>query len=251
MTKNIYNPMSKEFQDECEKLGLTGRQLTLKYKKEGRILKEDEIYKSGYNKLIYTDKELLDYLIQFYKKYGRPPTERDFDNSSEYPSCVTYWRRFESWSAALKLVELDVESMVKKGVLDTTQQIGRFGEIIIRDHFENNPIDLAGDNQNSSCDGICPNGKTYDVKSSILCETSYRFNTRNVYKEEIEIYYFLAFNNKDHKKFDYGWRIPGEIVEKDYFIIGMYRAEFNIKNMKQYDITEKLREVLIKYGLIN
>lgn len=31
-----YNPMSKEFQDECKKLGLTGRQLTEKYRKEGK-----------------------------------------------------------------------------------------------------------------------------------------------------------------------------------------------------------------------
>jgi hypothetical protein len=35
-----YNPMSKEFQDECKKFGLTGRQLTAKYQKEGRYIEK-------------------------------------------------------------------------------------------------------------------------------------------------------------------------------------------------------------------
>lgn len=48
MEKKItYNPMSKEFQDECKKLGLTGRELTLKYKKEGKVPEKDEIYSHG------------------------------------------------------------------------------------------------------------------------------------------------------------------------------------------------------------
>jgi hypothetical protein len=48
MTANkTYNPMSKEFQDECEKLGLTGRQLIAKYKKEGKSIKKDEVYIHG------------------------------------------------------------------------------------------------------------------------------------------------------------------------------------------------------------
>lgn len=40
MTENKYNPMSKEFQDEAKKLGLTGRQLTVKYQKEGKFLEK-------------------------------------------------------------------------------------------------------------------------------------------------------------------------------------------------------------------
>jgi hypothetical protein len=39
-----YNPMSKEFQDECRRLGITGRQLTEKYRKEGKSIKKDDIY---------------------------------------------------------------------------------------------------------------------------------------------------------------------------------------------------------------
>jgi hypothetical protein len=35
-----YNPMSKEFKDECSRLGLSGYQLTIKYKKEGKCLEK-------------------------------------------------------------------------------------------------------------------------------------------------------------------------------------------------------------------
>lgn len=37
-------------------------------------------------------------------------------------------------------------------------------EIIVRDRFKRHPVDLAGENKGSHCDGICPNGKNYDVK---------------------------------------------------------------------------------------
>lgn len=35
-----YNPKSKEFQEEAEKLGLTGYQLSVKYQKEGKFLEK-------------------------------------------------------------------------------------------------------------------------------------------------------------------------------------------------------------------
>ena len=207
--------------------------------------------KEKYNgrKKRYTDNELLNYPLQYYKKHGRPPTVEDFNNTFGYPSADICIKRFGSWSKYLKLAELDVDSMVRKGILLTTQQRGRLGEILIRDHFKIYPIDLAGENCNNPCDGICPNGKTYDVKSSKLYDEGYYlFNTRNKYKDEIELYYFLAFN-KDWTKLDYGWRIPGEIAENDKFYIGStYLSEFNIKNMEEYDITDELDNILNKYG---
>lgn len=39
--KTVYNPMSKEFQEEANRLGLTGNQLIQKYKKEGRFIKKE------------------------------------------------------------------------------------------------------------------------------------------------------------------------------------------------------------------
>ena len=201
---------------------------------------------------LYTDKELLDYLIQFYEKYGRIPGAKDFDNNPEFPSRGIYHLRFGSWKNALKLVGLDLDTRVIQGYLDTNVEKGRFGEILIRDHFENNPVDLAGENKKSHCDGICPNGKTYDVKSSKLhIKGDYMwwdYNTSNKYKEEIEIYYFLAFN-EDWTKLLYVWRIPGEIIGSEWFQVrDSSNAKFNIESMGKYDVTEKLREVLTKYG---
>jgi hypothetical protein len=196
----------------------------------------------------YADEELDYHLIRFYVENGRPPTRRDFINNPGYPSEWMYRERFESWANGLKRVGLDVDSMVKLGVLETSNQKARLAEIKVVNHFIKHPIDLAGENCNSSCDGICPNGKTYDVKSSKLyTECKYWFfHTDSKYKEEIEIYYLLAFN-EDYTELEHGWRIPEDIAEKDYLLIGLNGSyEFNVENMKKYDITDKFKNIIKK-----
>jgi hypothetical protein len=194
----------------------------------------------------YTDKELLSYLLKFYEKHGRPPTRRYFVNNPEYPSYRAYGR-FGDWQKGLKLVELDYESMAKKGILEDNYQKGR--QITVRDHFKNNPVDLSGDNCNSSCDGICPNGKTYDVKTSKLLEGKYwLFHATNKYKEEIEIYYLLAFN-EDWTKLEHAWRLSGEMVDVVSFSINKFltpksRSYRNVEGMKEYEITDRLTPIL-------
>lgn len=194
---------------------------------------------------ICAKQELLNKLRQFYDEYKRPPTSRDLINNPEYPGFRTYQQHFGSFQKALKLVELDVDSMVKVGILETCQQKARFAEIMVLNHFKEYPIDLAGNNCNSSYDGICPNGKSYDVKSSKFDtkKKCYVFGTNNVYREEIEIYYFLAFN-ENWTKLDYAWRIPGEIIEDNNFYVGLKRSKFNIENMVEYDITDKVKDIL-------
>lgn len=201
---------------------------------------------------IYTDKGLLDILKNFPKENnGEIPTVRYFIDNPKYPSVSTYVKRFGSWSNALKKVGLDVESVVKRGIIETNEQKARFTEMIIRDHFKKNSIDLSGKNKLSPYDGICPNGMSYDVKCSVLHKGSYSFHTNNKYKEEIELYYFLAING-NYTKLEYGWRVPGEIVERNNFYVGMNQSpwsysKFNVDNMKEYDITEILNEVLNKF----
>ena len=65
----------------------------------------------------YTDKQLLGYLIKFYRENERPPIAEDFINNTRYPSYGTYVSRFGSWSNALKNVRLDIESMIKNGIV--------------------------------------------------------------------------------------------------------------------------------------
>lgn len=206
---------------------------------------EKEVYKQKRNNARYTDNELLNLLRQFYQETGRIPAKRDFLNNPQYPGLTTYNNYFGSWNNALKLVEMDLDARVMQGCLETEIEKARYSEMIVIDHFKQHPVDLAGENCLSPCDGICPNGKTYDVKSATLHKKYiyWLFNIHNKYREEIEIYYFLAFN-EDYTKLMYVWRVLGEIVEKDHFYVGMScRSEFNIENMKEYDITNKFKEL--------
>lgn len=211
-----------------------------------------EPYKHGNSKprpwMCYTDKELLDSLRRFVKEYGRIPVMTDFVNNPEYPSFRPYQLRFGSWNKALKLVEMDLDTRVMQGFLTTEIEKGRYAEIKVINHFKQHPIDLAGENNKNPCDGICPNGKTYDVKSSKLHEYEdalfWNFGTNNKYKEDIEIYYFLAFN-KDYSKLKYGWRVPGEIVDKDNFYVGLNPGcEFDVEDMDKYDITDRFKDIM-------
>jgi Homing endonuclease associated repeat len=208
--------------------------------------KEQRSYQDTRKVIYYTDKELLNYLTDFYRKNGRVPTQKDFTNNPEYPSFQTYSNHFGSLHNALKLVGLDVDSMVKKGVLVTNNQKARLAEIKVINHFKQHPTDLAGENPRSPCDGICPNGKTYDVKGSKLYKGRYyNFNTKNKYREEIEIYYFLGFN-EDFTELQHAWRVPGEMVDKGSFAIAHICVQYNsrcIESMKEYDITDRIKEI--------
>ena len=245
-----YNPMSKEFQDECKRLGLTGRQLTSKYQRECISLEKGH-YKHHCNQPKgYTDEELLAYPKQYCKEHGKPPSSRDLRSYPGSPDIRTYIRRFGSWTNALKLIALDVDTTVGKGIAETNFQKARLSEIRVRDHFKQHPVDLAGENCNSPCDGICPNGKMYDVKSSKFYAEKrgfYDFHMYNKYKDDIEIYYLLGFN-EDYSRLRHGWRIPGEIVEKDRFRVSFnnisIRGAYNIENMEEYNVTDKLLEIL-------
>lgn len=236
---------------------IDGRPRKVVVDKNGEIINKNpskeelkDLEKENYKRDIkrYTDNGLLNYLKKYYIEYGKPPTWSDFVNNHKYPNPDTYRKRFGSWSRALKIVGLDIDTIVKQGILLNNCHKGRLFEIIIRDHFENRPTDLSGDNCNNPCDGICPNGKTYEVKSSkfYTIDKCWNFGTRNRYKEEIEYYYFGAFN-EDWSKLMYIWRVPGEIVEKDYFIVNMYGGKFNTTSMKEYDITGKFKNIFNKW----
>jgi len=197
----------------------------------------------------YTNEELLDYLKQFYQENERVPIARDFEYNPEHPNVMTYIKRFGSWNNALKLVEMDLDTRVVQGNLTTGTEKGRYFEIKLMSHFENRPIDLSGRNCHSYHDGICPNGQLYEVKSASMRPEGYwPFGTENKDKDDdkeaIQWYYFGAFN-KDYTKLLYVWRVPGEIVEGTMFHIGVNNGyKFNVENMKQYDITDKFKDIM-------
>ncbi len=133
---------------------------------------------------IYTHEELMNYLHDYHKKNGKVPTKADFYNNPDYPSYGPYIFRYGSWSNALKEAKLDLDTMIQNGHIETNIQKGRNAEIIIRDSFEKESIDLAGENCKSPYDGICPNYQTYEVKSAGLTtrpgrDPYFDFNTRS------------------------------------------------------------------------
>ena len=67
----------------------------------------------------YTNEELLRYLIQFYEENGRSPTMEHIRKNYKYPGFSVYQQRFRSWQNALKLVGLDLDSMVRRGIIET------------------------------------------------------------------------------------------------------------------------------------
>lgn len=189
---------------------------------------------------LYTDEDLLEFLIRFYEENGGPPTERNFTNNSDYPGFSVYQKRFGGWQKALKLVGLDTDSMVKKGIVKTTSQKARLGELFVKDHFkEIGAIDLSGENCNSPYDGKCPRGYNYDAKTSALHIDYWTFGIDNLDRIEIEWYYLLAFNEY-YTELLHAWRIPAwdlaRDIEKGYIQVWSCQIE----RMAQYEITEKV-----------
>lgn len=182
-----------------------------------------------------TRKELIEKLQQWTRENGRPPVAKDFMNNHKYPSISKFLKEFGYWNNAKLAVGFK---------LDDTCTRGRQGELQILSEFGIGAVDLSGKDRHSSCDGICPKGEYYDVKSASLG------NDRNGYRGwayTIKInqiidadYIFLrAYKDKDFTKFPkYRWRIPIELIEGKTSIF-IYDDEnkgiYNTKTMKKYE----------------
>lgn len=59
-------------------------------------------------KITYSDKDLTDALLRFYKEFGRVPEYRDLNKRDGYPSGSTYQRRFISLNNALQAAGLEI-----------------------------------------------------------------------------------------------------------------------------------------------
>lgn len=207
----------------------------------------DGIIAAGYkpnepNKVTYTKEMGIDAIKRFVEQNGRLPTESDFTGNIDYPSDSTIWRLFGSWNKGLEAA----------GFSPNDENIrGRLGEIqTINEFKKEGAIDLSGIDRKSSCDGMCPKGELYDVKSASLRHyKQYQTNTHDGWGWAYSIsekqlkgasYLFIrAYETSDFSKQPkYKWRIPIEILNnrKSLFIYknGDY-GRFNIKNMKQYE----------------
>ena len=197
--------------------------------------------------VLYTNDELLGYLKKFYEENGRSPIVYDFTENPRYPNYGTYQIRFGGWQSALKLVGLDMDTMVRNGILSSKHHKGRLFEIYVLEHFIEESIDLSQENCNSPIDGICPNKKTYDAKSSCLINNRYFvFSLNKIYRERIDYFYLGGFD-EDYQKLLHVWRIPGDFINGPTLYISnlccQHRFERNIENMKDYEITDKFKDI--------
>ena len=187
----------------------------------------------------FRDEELLGALLIFEEENGRPPAERDFTNNPKYPSIRPYIIHFGGWQKALKLVGLDVDTIVRKGIVRTTDQKARLAEMNVLENDEKMARDLSGRNCSSHFDGISKDG-IYDVKGSKLYEEKY---WRFLLDKCVDHYYLLAYD-KDYKRLLYKWKIPGDFTEEDHIVIGINsNYKYNVENMKEFEITEKFKDI--------
>lgn len=189
----------------------------------------------------FTKEGLLEDLLRFEKEYGRPPTIADLTDNPKYPSRATYWRVFGGLEKAKKLVGQDMDTLVRKGILLNEMYKGRLFEIFVMEHFHTDgAIDLSGEDRSSHIDGICPEGKTYDARSTALrCinvvgNKCYTFNL-----DKNAGYYYLGAFNGDYSELQHVWRVPGDFAYGSINIGIDNSYIYNLENMKQYEITEK------------
>lgn len=242
------SPEAKDFVNNPDYPGYSVYQLRFGSWNNALQMAELQTKKGGVQ--VYTDKELLEYLRRFGDEKRRPPTEEYFKNNPKCPSYNTYISRFGGWQKALKLVGLDTDSTIKKCILETTCQKGRLAEIYVLEHFvEKEAKDLSGENPLSPFDGICPKGETYDVKSSRLRDgRCWTFVIGNLYREDIEWFYLLGFN-EDYSELQHAWRIPSfDFIDEDSITIGISNnCTCNVENMKEYEITEKFNDIHFRF----
>lgn len=105
--KITYNPMSKEFQDECKKLGLSGRQLTALYKREGRSIEKGVYVGGGRSKnwriSVSLDGENFFWVVAIDGRLIKNPTKEDligtklksYNGTNICPICREEWEREE------------------------------------------------------------------------------------------------------------------------------------------------------------
>lgn len=197
-------------------------------KEELKNLKIKE--KICYKKEKYTNEILINYLIKFYEKNKRVPVEIDFVGNPEYPGNSIYWRRFGSWSKALKLAGLDINTKKEKY---TDSELLWFLEQF---YEKNKRVPVVADFVNSI------GHPSYATSSGLVRGSFWGFHTLNKYKKEIDYYYFGAFN-ENYTKLIHVWRVPTHIIEKDYFIVGLNRRyEYNVENMKEFEIIDRFNE---------
>lgn len=195
---------------------------------------------------------MLNELRRFEKEYGRPPVERDFINNHEYPGFVVYQRRFGSWINSLKLAGLDTDFESRKHKQQYTEE-----ELLdylrwFEKEYERPPTEKDFTN-NPEYPGYATYQRRFGSWINALIKAGLYVNLAerqcdSFIGRQAEI---VILDHLENKAIDLSgenrWKVPGDMAEKDYFLVGLNSNwEFNIENMKEYDITEKFKKYIDK-----
>lgn len=192
----------------------------------------------------YTNEQLTESITKFIRKNGKIPTANDFTGNPEYPNFTTFIRRFGSWNKALEHAGFETDEMIKNGMLECEYHKGRLFEMKVRDSFKGTSVDSAGKRANSPYDGICPTGKIYDAKSSGFNRSGWEFNFLNKEIEKIDYLYLGAFDI-EYNVLMHVWLIPTSFLNgKKSIWISNGKGEYNVSNMKKYEVTDKFMELI-------
>jgi hypothetical protein len=139
---------------------------------------------------------------------------------------------------ALKLLSLDIDSMIKKGIFSDTNQKGRQAELHIAENDEKDGTDLSGENCLNHIDGISKNNEPYDVKGSKLYDRYGGYWQFVIDKfEDVNFYYLIGYD-KERKNILHKWKISSyDFIDIDYLVIGNNNSwRYNLENMKEFEL---------------
>lgn len=186
----------------------------------------------------YTKDILIEKMHQFEIENGRPPVQQDFYHNPKYPSFTVFNRTFGSWNNAKLAAGYDIDCSNTRGRLGEEQTLSEFKT--------EGATDLSGDNHHNSCDGICPKGELYEVKSRSLIHfpncPEFDYWSFKVTRQQLKNakYVFLRAyeTNNFTKPPKYKWRIPIDLFECRTGI-NIYkddnRGTLNVRTMKKYE----------------
>lgn len=225
MMKQKYNPMSKEFQDECKRLGLTGFQLIKKYKDEGKIISNSKA----------NDKQhkVTDIGCKTYKEYKDKCAQKlGYENNSER-------LKIKRWEQGIQEpMEFNTDCSSYFGIYIAENYIIRTFEDAINMPPNNPGFDL-----------LCKNGLKIQTKARCIgyhnCCDSPNFEFLIKCNNIVDWFILSAWDSRDSLVPLHVWAFhKNDIVRRRRFCEFVSftitnRPEY-LKELEKYEITDKL-----------
>ncbi len=224
-----YNPCSKKFQEDAEKLGLTGLQYVQKLIKEGKLSNPIHIDRKKNQKLVEKNgcQNWSEYLDKCKQKLG-------YEDFNEYQKEL-------SWNKGLK-----------SPMSENDNCNSYLGVVIGEESSDKILIEIFGTIEkkmpygNIGYDRIVKGRYKIDIKTSVLDNKLNRW-TFDIYRNKTATHFLLiAFDNRDNLNIIHVWLIKGEDIIRGrklslFSCLTISNNEIYMRNFEQYDYINKLK----------